>query len=56
MMQPLPNLSQTYALLTQEEKQRECSPGFPGSTSVLDPTLAAALLARTSTYKPNLKT
>lgn len=28
MMQPLPNLSQTYRLILQEEKQRECNSSF----------------------------
>lgn len=48
MMQPLSDLSQTYALLAQEEKQRECT----NTSSVLDSTAASALLARAGPYKP----
>lgn len=51
MMTPLPELSQVYALLIQEEKQRECS--FMGS--VADSTATTALLAKSGSYKPYLK-
>lgn len=51
MMQPLSCLSQAYALLTQEEKQRECN----HLSSVVGPGSAAALFARSGNYKPYFK-